>query len=190
MARLSGSRRLHPESRAGRADRLGLGADELSRSTRGSSCATCPAMAITGPYATRKPTTCSSRARPGVFSVTGTPGSPSKVGISIADIGTGMYAYSGIPRRCSQRERTGQGQRIEVTMFDSLVEWMGYPLYYTHFGGKAPRRSGPDHATILPYGRFARATAKRHVRHPERARVGGLLRRGARPPGAGDGPAL
>jgi itaconate CoA-transferase len=86
--------------------------------------------------------------------VTGTPETQAKVGISIVDISAGMYAYSGILTALYQREKTGQGTRVEVTMFESLGEWMGYPLYYTHFGGKAPRRSGPDHATIVPYGRI------------------------------------
>jgi len=89
-----------------------------------------------------------------VLSVTGTPETPSKVGISIVDISAGMYAYSGILTALLQRGRTGRGTRVEVTMFEALGEWMGYPLYYTHFSGKAPGRSGPDHATIVPYGRF------------------------------------
>jgi len=90
----------------------------------------------------------------GVLSVTGTPESPAKVGISITDIGTGLHAYSAILAALYQREHTGKGSRIDVTMFDTMVEWMMHPLYYTHFGGAAPRRSGPDHATIVPYGRF------------------------------------
>jgi itaconate CoA-transferase len=96
----------------------------------------------------------------GVLSVTGTPEVPSKVGISIADIATGVYAYSGILTALYRRERTGKGGRVEVTMLDALGEWMGYPLYYSHFGGAAPPRSGPDHATIVPYGRFRSGDGK------------------------------
>jgi itaconate CoA-transferase len=65
-----------------------------------------------------------------------------------------MYAYSGILTALYQREKTGRGTRVDVTMFESLAEWMSHPLNYTHFGGTAPKRSGPDHATIVPYGRF------------------------------------
>jgi itaconate CoA-transferase len=65
-----------------------------------------------------------------------------------------MYAYSSILSALLLRERTGRGSHIDVSMLESLNEWMGYPLYYTHFGGKAPRRAGTDHATIVPYGRF------------------------------------
>jgi itaconate CoA-transferase len=95
-----------------------------------------------------------------VLSVTGTPDTPSKVGISIADIATGMYAYSGILTALLQREKTGQGGRVEVTMLEALGEWMNYPLYYAHFSGVAPPRTGPDHATIVPYGRFRTGDGK------------------------------
>jgi itaconate CoA-transferase len=107
-----------------------------------------------GPYAHKKAYDLLVQSEAGVLSVTGTPETPSKVGISIVDISAGMYAYSGILTALLQRGKTGKGTRVEVTMFEALGEWMGYPLYYTHFSGKAPRRSGPDHATIVPYGRF------------------------------------
>ena len=107
-----------------------------------------------GPYAHKKAYDLLVQSEAGVMSVTGTPDTQSKVGISIVDISAGMYAYCGVLTALLQRGKTGKGTRIEVTMFESLGEWMGYPLYYTHFGGKAPRRSGPDHATIVPYGRF------------------------------------
>jgi len=95
-----------------------------------------------------------------LVSVTGTADTPSKAGISIADIATGMYAYSGILTALLQREKTGKGDRIEVTMLEALGEWMGYPLYYTHFSGAAPPRTGPDHATIVPYGRYLTGDGK------------------------------
>ena len=107
-----------------------------------------------GPYAKKKAYDLLVQSEAGVLSVTGTPETQVKVGISIVDISAGMYAYSGILTALYQREKTGQGTRVEVTMFEALGEWMAHPLYYTHFGGKAPRRSGPDHATIVPYGRF------------------------------------
>jgi crotonobetainyl-CoA:carnitine CoA-transferase CaiB-like acyl-CoA transferase len=107
-----------------------------------------------GPYASKKAYDLLVQSEAGVLAVTGTPDTPSKVGISIADIATGVHAYSGILTALYQREKTGKGGRIEVTMLEALAEWMGYPLYYTHFGGRAPARSGADHATIVPYGRF------------------------------------
>ena len=107
-----------------------------------------------GPYAHKKAYDLLVQSEAGVLSVTGTPELQAKVGISIVDISCGMYAYSGILTALYQREKTGAGTRIEVTMFEALGEWMAHPLYYTHFSGAAPRRSGPDHATIVPYGRF------------------------------------
>jgi itaconate CoA-transferase len=113
-----------------------------------------------GPYASKKAYDLLVQSEAGVLSVTGTPDTPSKVGISIADIATGMYAYSGILTALLQREKTGRGGRIEVTMLEALGEWMSYPLYYAHFSGVAPPRTGPDHATIVPYGRFRAGDGK------------------------------
>lgn len=107
-----------------------------------------------GPYAHKKAYDLLIQSEAGVLSVTGTPETQTKVGISIVDISAGMYAYSGILTALYQREKTGKGTRVDVTMFEALAEWMSHPLNYTHFGGTAPRRSGPDHATIVPYGRF------------------------------------
>ena len=115
-----------------------------------------------GPYAQKKAYDLLVQSEAGVLSVTGTEEAPSKVGISITDIGTGLHAYAAILAALYERERTGRGRRIEVTMFEAMVEWMSHPLYYTHFSGKAPRRAGPDHATIVPYGRF-RAGDGKHV---------------------------
>ena len=113
-----------------------------------------------GPYASRKAYDLLVQAEAGVLSVTGTADTPSKVGISIADIATGMYAYSGILTALYQREKSGKGTRIEVTMLEALTEWMGYPLYYAHFGGTAPARTGPNHAAIVPYGRYETGDGK------------------------------
>ncbi|MBI2510212.1 MAG: CoA transferase, partial [Betaproteobacteria bacterium] len=75
-------------------------------------------------------------------------------------IATSVYAYSGILTALYRREKTGKGGRLEVTMLEALGEWMGYPLYYSHYSGAAPPRTGPDHATIVPYGRFITGDGK------------------------------
>src|SRR5262249_14093251 len=90
----------------------------------------------------------------GVTSVTGTPETPSRVGISVADIAAGMYAYSGILTALIARAQSGQGTALEVSLFDALGEWMGAPMYYTAYGGSEPPRSGAAHGTIAPYERF------------------------------------
>jgi itaconate CoA-transferase len=138
----------------GAARRLGLGADSLLAAHPRLVACDISGYGDSGPYAHKKAYDLLVQSETGVLSVTGTPDTPSKVGISIADIATGMYAYSGILTALYRREKTGEGGRVEVTMFEALGEWMGYPLYYTHFGGAAPPRSGPDHATIVPYGGY------------------------------------
>ncbi len=138
----------------GAADRLGLAADKLlERHPRLIVCDV-SGYGASGPYASKKAYDLLVQSEAGVLSVTGTPETPSKVGISIADIATGVYAYSGILTALYRREKTGKGGRLEVTMLEALGEWMGYPLYYAHYSGAAPPRTGPDHATIVPYGRY------------------------------------
>ncbi len=138
----------------GAAKRLGLGADTLrARHPRLIVC-DISGYGDTGPYAKKKAYDLLVQSEAGVLSLTGTPESPAKVGISITDIGTGLHAYAAILGALYNRERTGEGTRIDLSMFETMAEWMGHPLYYTHFSGKTPQRSGPDHATIVPYGRF------------------------------------
>jgi itaconate CoA-transferase len=138
----------------GAARRLGLDADTLlARHPRLIVC-DISGYGDTGPYAHKKAYDLLVQSEAGILSVTGTPEAPCKVGVSLTDIGTGLHAHAAILGALYQRSRTGKGTRIEVTMFEAMVEWMMHPLYYTHFGGQAPRRSGPDHATIVPYGRF------------------------------------
>jgi itaconate CoA-transferase len=144
----------------GAARRLGLGAESLLPKYPRLIVCDVSGYGDNGPYASKKAYDLLVQAEAGVMSVTGTADTPSKVGISIADIATGMYAYSGILSALYQREKSGKGTRIEVTMLEALAEWMGYPLYYTHFGGTAPARTGPNHATIVPYGRYETGDGK------------------------------
>ena len=144
----------------GAAGRLGLSAEDLLAKYPRLIVCDISGYGDSGPYARKKAYDLLVQSEAGVLSITGTPDTPSKVGISIADIATGMYAYSGILTSLLQREKTGKGGRIEVTMLEALGEWMAYPLYYTHFSGAAPPRTGPDHATIVPYGRFRTGDGK------------------------------
>jgi itaconate CoA-transferase len=104
-----------------------------------------------GPYRDKKAYDMLIQAEAGLISITGTDETPCKVGISVADIACGMYAYSGILTALLVRSRTGEGIALETSLFDSLGEWMSYAAYYS-FGGSAPQRSGANHATIAPYG--------------------------------------
>jgi itaconate CoA-transferase len=107
-----------------------------------------------GPYRDKKAYDLLIQAESGFLSVTGSPDQPAKAGNSIADIAAGMYAYSGILSALLQRDRTGKGSRIDVSMLESMVEWMSYPLYYAFDGATPPPRAGAAHATIYPYGPF------------------------------------
>ena len=107
-----------------------------------------------GPYRDKKAYDLLIQSEAGYLSVTGTPEQPSKSGNSIADIAAGMYAYSNILSALLQRDKTGQGSHIDVSMLESLTEWMGFPMYYAMDGATPPPRSAAAHATIYPYGPF------------------------------------
>ena len=109
-----------------------------------------------GPYEQKKAYDLLIQSEGGFLSVTGGPGEDemAKAGCSIADIAAGMYAYTGVLSALMLRDKTGEGSRVDVTMLESLVEWMGYPLYYAYEGAPPPPRAGAAHATIYPYGPF------------------------------------
>ncbi|WP_433177741.1 CaiB/BaiF CoA transferase family protein [Actinoallomurus sp. CA-150999] len=138
----------------GAAERLGLVPEELRR--RHPRLITCGISGYgdSGPYRSKKAYDLLVQCEAGVLSVTGTPDEPAKVGISIADIAAGMYAYSGILTALYERERTGRGTDLSVSMLEALAEWMGYPYYYAAYGGTPPARTGARHATIAPYGPY------------------------------------
>ena len=108
-----------------------------------------------GPYRDKKAYDLLIQSEGGFLSITGTPDTPSKAGISVADIAAGMYAYSNILSALLLRGRTGQGSHIDVSMLEAMGEWMGYPMYYAFDGAPPPPRTGSSHASIYPYGPFA-----------------------------------
>ena len=109
-----------------------------------------------GPYEQKKAYDLLIQSEGGFLSVTGGPGEDemAKAGCSIADIAAGMYAYTGILSALLLRQQTGVGSRIDVSMLESLVEWMNFPMYYAYQGATPPPRAGAAHATIYPYGPF------------------------------------
>lgn len=138
----------------GAAERLGLGAARLrARHPRLIWCGI-SGYGPSGPYASKKAYDLLVQCEAGLLSVTGTEEAPSKAGIPVADIAAGMYAFSSILAALLRRERSGEGATLDITMLESLGEWMGFPAYFTTYGGAAPRRSGAYHATIVPYGPF------------------------------------
>ena len=105
-----------------------------------------------GPYRDKKAYDLLIQSEAGYLGITGTPDTPSKSGNSIADIAAGMYAYSNILAAIIQRDKTGEGAHIDVSMLEALTEWMGFPMYYAMDGAAPPPRTGSAHATIYPYG--------------------------------------
>ena len=138
----------------GAAGRLGFGAAELRERHPRLVCCGISGYGEGGSYTTKKAYDLLVQCEAGLVSITGTPETPSKVGISVADIAAGMYAYSGILSALLRRERTGEGTTLEVSMLEALGEWMGFPAYFAGYGGEEPKRSGASHAAIAPYGPF------------------------------------
>lgn len=136
----------------GASDRLGTRSAELRAKYPRLITCTVSGYGTSGPYADRKAYDLLVQNEVGLLSLTGTPASPSKVGISVADIAAGMYAYSGILTALLARASHGRGAAVEVSLFDALAEWMGAPAAYTEYGGSAPARTGAHHASIAPYG--------------------------------------
>jgi crotonobetainyl-CoA:carnitine CoA-transferase CaiB-like acyl-CoA transferase len=108
-----------------------------------------------GPYRDKKAYDLLIQSEAGFLSITGTREQPSKSGNSIADIAAGMYAYTNILSALIQRDKTGEGSHIDVSMLEALGEWMGFPMYYAMDNASPPPRNAAAHATIYPYGPFA-----------------------------------
>lgn len=139
----------------GASARMGLGYAALSTIHPGLIVCDISGYGEDGPYRDKKAYDLLIQSEAGFLSITGTPESPSKAGNSVADIAAGMYAYTNILSALLLRGRTGRGSHIDVSMLESLSEWMGYPLYYAYDDATPPPRTAAAHASIYPYGPFA-----------------------------------
>jgi len=113
-----------------------------------------------GPYRDKKAYDLLVQSESGFVSVTGTAEEGVKAGASVADIAAGMYAYSNVLAALIERGQTGRGKRIDVSMLESMAEWMSFPMYYAFDGAEPPPRAGAAHATIYPYGPFPTGDGK------------------------------
>jgi len=138
----------------GAIERLGLGYDALSPAMPRLVWVGISGYGPDGPYRDKKAYDMLIQAESGVVSMTGTPDEPVKVGISVADIASGLYAYSSALAALYRRERTGSGERIDISMLECMTEWMMPPLYTFLGTGKAPARAGLRHNMIVPYGAY------------------------------------
>ncbi|WP_330357594.1 CaiB/BaiF CoA-transferase family protein [Streptomyces chartreusis] len=144
----------------GAADRLGLGVEALGERWPRLIPCTISGYGTSGPWAGRKSYDLLVQCQTGLVSLTGTAEETARVGISVADIAAGMYAYSGILTALFTRATTGTAHPVEVSLFEALAEWMGQPAYYTEYGGTQPPRLGTQHPTLAPYGAYPAADGK------------------------------
>ena len=107
-----------------------------------------------GPFADMKAYDNLVQGEAGLQAVTGTPDAPARVGISICDIASGMHVYTGVLEALMQRERTGEGASLDVSLFGAIADWMTVPYLHQAYGGRAPQRTGLRHPSIAPYGPF------------------------------------
>ncbi len=138
----------------GATSRMGLSVEELKKLNPRLIICDISGYGNFGPYTNKKAYDLLIQSEAGFLSVTGTKETPSKAGNSIADIAAGMYAYTNILSALLLRNKTNVGSHIDVSMLESLGEWMSYPMYYVYDGAEPPQRSGASHATIYPYGPF------------------------------------
>lgn len=144
----------------GAAARLGLSFDQLHDKYPRLIVCDISGYGDSGPYRDKKAYDLLIQGESGFLSITGSPDEPAKAGCSIADISAGMYAYSNILAALIQREKTGVGSRVEISLLETMAEWMSYPLFYAFGDAPPPDRSGAAHATIYPYGPFAAGDGK------------------------------
>jgi len=138
----------------GATERMGLGYGTLKEQHPGLIVCDISGYGSTGPYRNKKAYDLLIQSESGFLSVTGSPNQPAKSGISIADISAGTTAFNNILAAIIQRGKTGKGCRLDVSMLESMAEWMSFPMYYASDGAPGPAMSGAEHASIYPYGPF------------------------------------
>ncbi|QGV81412.1 CaiB/BaiF CoA transferase family protein [Streptomyces ficellus] len=141
----------------GAAARLGLDAATLCAADERLVAVDISGYGAGGPYAHKRAYDMLVQCEAGLVSVTGTPEQPVKAGIPAADVAAAMYAFSGVLAALLRRATTGRGGPVEISMLESLAEWMGHPLHHGMHGGGTPARTGVAHAVIAPYDAYPTA---------------------------------
>jgi itaconate CoA-transferase len=138
----------------GAVDRLGLAPPVLRERYPSLVICSISGYGSGGPYEHKKAFDLLLQGETGVIATTGIGDQLAKVGISVGDVGAGVYGAMSTLAALYERKTTGQGRIVETSLFDALAEWMGYPAYYTLYGGSPPARAGVRHATVVPYGSY------------------------------------
>jgi itaconate CoA-transferase len=136
----------------GTVDKLGFAISRLRRDYPRLICCSISGFGEDGPFAKRKAYDLLIQAEAGLASITGTT-EPSRVGVSVVDVSTGLNAYEAILEALIARQRSGEGAELSLSMFDSIADWMTVPLLQQQ-AGKPPQRVGLTHPAIAPYGAF------------------------------------
>lgn len=147
----------------GAAERAGFGSEDLRKKHPRLITCDISGYGESGPYRDMKAYDLLIQCETGLASITGAPERPGRVGVSVVDIACGMYAHAAVLQALYQRERTGEGSGVSVSLFDSIADWMTVPLLHYEYGGKAPPRVGLAHPSIAPYGAFPTADGKQVV---------------------------
>ena len=138
--------------RPGAVDALGFGYQELVKTNPTLVMCSISGYGSEGEYAQKKAYDFLVQGETGLCSITGIPGEPARVGISVCDISTGLTAYSEILRALMERNHDGKGRHLDVSLFDVMTEWMSVPLVVYKYGERLLAGTGLDHAQIAPYG--------------------------------------
>ncbi len=138
----------------GAAARAGFGSDALHAAYPRLICCDISGYGGRGEYSRMKAYDLLVQCESGMASITGTPDAPGRIGVSACDINCGQQAYSAILEALIRRESDGRGAVIEVSLFDSMAEWLAVPLLHYDYGGRVQPRVGINHATISPYGAY------------------------------------
>jgi itaconate CoA-transferase len=143
-------------------DRLGLDVGTLHETYPRLVACSITGYGEDGPYRDRRAYDLLLQAETGVVSVTGTMDEPAKVGVSVVDLSSGLYAFSSVLAALYRRSVTGEGAAIRASLFDSIMEWM-MPLSLMAKHGPPPKRAGARHASIVPYGPYTAAGGRQVV---------------------------
>ncbi len=138
----------------GAIDRLGFAPERLRSTYPSLVICSISGYGSSGPYEHRKAFDLLLQGETGVIATTGLQDSPAKVGISVGDVGAGVYGAMATLAALYERRTTGEGRVVETSLFDALSEWMGYPVLFTKYGGEPPARAWVRHATVVPYGSY------------------------------------
>ncbi|MEM9254578.1 MAG: CaiB/BaiF CoA-transferase family protein [Pseudomonadota bacterium] len=138
----------------GAAARAGFGSDHLRQINSRLITVDISGYGEEGPYRDMKAYDLLVQCESGLASITGAPERPGRVGVSVCDVACGMYAHTAVLEALLERERSGRGRAIKVSLFDALADWMTVPLLHQQYGGAAPERVGLNHPSIAPYGAY------------------------------------